>query len=366
MKVLIINAIVYTSETGDIPRVNSIRDTMIYDQCLAFAKAGHEVTLYAAEPYKPLEASGGGNAGTDEYPFDIVWGKCAVTGVFLPNRLPWMPELKKYLKQNKFDLIISSEVFSFGTLYAYKQQKENLIVWHEIAKHQKMMHQIPSKIWYNVIAKHIMKKLHVVARSVEAREFIRRYCSNTEDTVIDHGVNLSKFGLETSKDNQFAVCSQLIPRKRIDGIIKAFKAFAATNDDLLYIIGSGEEEGRLKELVREEGLEEKVVFTGKLSHSELMPILAKSQALLVNTIQDNNMISIVESIAVGTPVLTTCVPHNASYIDEFKLGIAKDEWGSDELRTMVEQNTYFVNNCAEYRERLSTDYRVRQFIELMK
>lgn len=54
MKILIINAIVSTAETAQIPKVSSIEDTMIYNQCLAFVKAGHEVTLYAAEPYKPV------------------------------------------------------------------------------------------------------------------------------------------------------------------------------------------------------------------------------------------------------------------------------------------------------------------------
>jgi 1,2-diacylglycerol 3-alpha-glucosyltransferase len=54
MKVLIINAILYTSETADIKRVNSIKDTMFYDLCLAFKALGAEPVLFAAEPYKPV------------------------------------------------------------------------------------------------------------------------------------------------------------------------------------------------------------------------------------------------------------------------------------------------------------------------
>ena len=40
MKVLIVNPILYTSETENIKRVESITDTMIYDLCLAFKKKG--------------------------------------------------------------------------------------------------------------------------------------------------------------------------------------------------------------------------------------------------------------------------------------------------------------------------------------
>ena len=50
-KVLVINPILYTAETNRIPRVDSIKDTMIYTMCLGFLRAGHEVTLIAAEDY---------------------------------------------------------------------------------------------------------------------------------------------------------------------------------------------------------------------------------------------------------------------------------------------------------------------------
>ena len=185
MKVLIINAILYTAETKEIPKIKTIKDTMIYDLCLAFYQEGHDVTLYAAEPYKPI--------AQEDYPFRIEWGRCVLPQVFYPNKLPWMPGIKKFLKKNKYDLIISSEVFSVNTYYAYRYDRHKTIAWHEIAKHQAMMRKIPSKCWYNVMAKHVMKGLHVVARSVEAKAFIKQYCTNVEECVIDHGVNLDKF-----------------------------------------------------------------------------------------------------------------------------------------------------------------------------
>ena len=45
MKVLVINPIMYTSETKNIKRAASIKDTMMYDFCLAFHEMGHSVTL---------------------------------------------------------------------------------------------------------------------------------------------------------------------------------------------------------------------------------------------------------------------------------------------------------------------------------
>ena len=53
MKVLILNSILFTAENNIIPKVKSIKDTMIYNLCVGFKNLGHEVTLAAAADYKP-------------------------------------------------------------------------------------------------------------------------------------------------------------------------------------------------------------------------------------------------------------------------------------------------------------------------
>lgn len=350
----------YTSETKQIKRAPSIKDTMMYDLCLAFHQKGHQVTLIAAEPYKPTTA--------EEYPFKVLWFDCKLKKVFLPHRLPYMPQTHKYIKKygEKYDLIISSEVFSINSLYAYRAAPQKTIVWHELAKHNALMKKIPSKVWYNVITKLFMNNAHVVARSNEAKAFIKQYCKNTEDSIIDHGVNLDKFTAKSEKSNCFTVCSQLIGRKRIDGILKKFSAYLKKFDEeaKLYIIGNGELENDLKALTKNLSIEDNVIFTGKLSHEELMPILADSKALLINTVKDNSMISIVESIAVGTPVLTTDVPLNSAYIKKYKLGIAKSKWDENDLDEISRNSQMYVKNCMDYRESLSTKSNVDKFISL--
>ncbi len=64
-KVLVINPILYTAESNRIPRVDSIKDTMIYSMCLGFLRAGHEVVLAAAVDYRPVKE--------EEYPFPVLW-----------------------------------------------------------------------------------------------------------------------------------------------------------------------------------------------------------------------------------------------------------------------------------------------------
>lgn len=357
MKVLVINPIMYTSETKNIKRAVSIKDTMMYDFCLAFHEMGHSVTLVGGEPFKPSER--------EDYPFEVLWWNCECQKICLSHCLPFMPETYKCVKQHRteYDLIITSEVFSLNSLMAYRAAPDKTIIWHELAKHNAIMRKIPSKVWYGIVARLFMRNAKVVARSAEARNFVKRYCHNTDDNVIDHGVNLDKFKATMTKNNCFVVCSQLIERKKIDGILEKFANYLKRYDSScrLYIIGEGELKEKLQIMAQTLGVSQNVIFTGKMTHDALLPILSKARALLVNTVKDNNMISIVESIAVGTPIVTTDIPLNASYIKEYQLGIAKRQWDENDMHEVVSNNELYVRNCMEYRYKLSTKQRVEQF-----
>ena len=56
MNILILNPILFTAEHNIIPKVKSIKDTMIYNMCLGFIQLGHNITLAAAEEYHPTES----------------------------------------------------------------------------------------------------------------------------------------------------------------------------------------------------------------------------------------------------------------------------------------------------------------------
>ena len=88
MKVLVINPIMYTSETKNIKRAASIKDTMMYDFCLAFHEMGHSVTLVGGEPFKPTKS--------ETYPFEVLWWECKCQKVCMPHCLPFMPETYRY------------------------------------------------------------------------------------------------------------------------------------------------------------------------------------------------------------------------------------------------------------------------------
>ena len=99
----------------------------MYDFCFAFHDMGHDVTLVGGGSFKPHN--------NEDYPFRVLWWKCIGQRLFMPHRLPYMPETRRYIKKHKdeFDLIISSEVFSINSLVAYRCASDKVIIWHELA-----------------------------------------------------------------------------------------------------------------------------------------------------------------------------------------------------------------------------------------
>lgn len=365
MKVLIINPILYTCETSNIKKVNTIKDTMIYNLCLAFKNMGHQPTLVAAKDYKPIVE--------EKYDFNIEFLETKYIKIFKPNCFPLLRGLNRYLKTNKdyYDLIVTGEVFSMSSLFASIILPQKTIIWHELAKHNNILKKIPSKIWYNIIARIFQKNVRVVPRSKNAYNFISKYCSNVCEEYIDHGVNLTEFIGNTEKKEQFVILSQLIKRKRIDGIIRIFDEFIkkVNSNYLLYIIGEGSEEKNLIELTKQLGISDKVIFKGFMMHKDAIPILCESKALLVNTQKDNSMVSIVEALATCTPIITTDIPYNVDYIEKSELGLVKKEISYLDLKEITENNNFYVKQCEKYREKISNEYKVKQFekqYEIMK
>ena len=359
MKILILNPLLYSGSNNEIPKVDTIKDTMIYSMCLGFKSLGHQVTLVAMECYKPVK--------DEVYDFEILFFKTNCDRIW-NAALPLSFSLNRYIKENakKFDLIISSEVFAFHSLRAALAAPAKTVIWHELALHQRKFFKIPSKLWYNVIARLLMKNVFVIPRSEASMKFIRHYLKRVSDVPVEHGMDIEKFKCSEEKKNQFIVIAQLVKRKNIPSIIEKFQKYLAKYDKTskLLIAGRGELENELNSLIVSKNLSSNVSLLGFMNHEEMNNILPYSKAMLIDTKQDNNMVSIPESIVSGTPVITNSVPTNSYLIELNHVGIVKD-WNEDDMNTVATHSEY-VGNCIKMRERLSNTHQAKLMINLFK
>lgn len=357
MKILVLNPILFTPEKNVIPEVDSIKDTMIYTMCMGFKEAGHEVTLAAIADYKPR--------GNEKNDFEILYfknnGNREMAAV-----LPFSWSMRNYIRKNKdrFDLIVCSEVFGFHTLFAAMAAPEKTLAWQELSVLQKKFKRLPAKFWHHIIVPLFMKNVLVVPRSTLARAFIRKYMPRVTEEVVEHGMNLDKFVAGLPKKKQFIVVSQLIPRKNIASIIDKFSRFCRkySMDYKLLICGRGAERENLERQIKELGMENNIEMLGFRSHKEIGVMMAESQAMLIDTFQDANMITIPEAVVAGTPVITNRVP-TTDLIDGHGTGIRKDGWNEDDLWEVATHTSYH-ENCMKMRQRLSNINQAKALVRL--
>lgn len=130
---------------------------------------------------------------------------------------------------------------------------------------------------------------HYIARRI--RKTWRR-----DAAVIPPPVNLERFSVAQEKKDYYVVVSRLVPYKRIDLVVEAFRSMPERK---LIVIGGGTD----LELVREKaGDAPNIAIKGHVSDSELQSTLGGARAFVYAGEEDFG-ISLVEAQAAGTPVI---------------------------------------------------------------
>lgn len=108
--------------------------------------------------------------------------------------------------------------------------------------------------------------------------------------------------IATQHNNELLVAGRLIPLKNIATIIKIMPQLPDFN---LRIVGSGPQKNELLNLTKSLQLTKRVSFIDGVSHNELASIITQSYLVLVPSISDISPNIVLESIALGKPVVVT-------------------------------------------------------------
>ncbi len=128
---------------------------------------------------------------------------------------------------------------------------------------------------------------HFIARRIE--KSYRR-----EAEVIYPPVSIDNFTLHEKKEAFFVTASRLVPYKRVDLIVEAFRSL---QDKQLFVIGQGPEKKRL-----EKSAPPNVTFLGHVTQEVLQDYLKRAQAFIYAAVEDFG-IAPLEAQACGTPVI---------------------------------------------------------------
>jgi len=165
----------------------------------------------------------------------------------------------------------------------------------------KLLAPIIRQIWKNAAA--------VVANSTGLRTLAMKTDSHIPIQIINNGIDTKEFAVRRDRaDDRVIVLSvaRLIRRKGLIDLINAIPEVLNGCPDLLVrIIGVGNLEDELHELVRKLGVAEYVEFLGYIPHAQLAEYYTTSDLFVLPSWSEGMSNTILEAMAAGLPIITT-------------------------------------------------------------
>lgn len=167
------------------------------------------------------------------------------------------------------------------------------------------------------------KPVNIIPNPVELEAF-----SPDKITEADKKAFREKFGIRPDETIAIFV-GRLGREKSVDVLLDYWAEEISPQDNLrLVVIGDGPELSNLQKQARALQIDNTVVFTGKVEHSDLPPYIASGDIYVTASLSDTNSISMLEGMAAGLPVLQRY-----------------DELNKDQVREGV--NGYVFRNASE-------------------
>lgn len=163
----------------------------------------------------------------------------------------------------------------------------------------------------------------------------------------------SEFGFNDS-DFVFVSIGELSVRKNHKVVIKAIEKIKNNNIKYL-IVGMGDEETRLKQLVNDLGVSNRVVFAGY--RSDVYAILHSMDGFVFPSLQEGLPVALMEAMASGLPIVCSKIRGNIDLIDNGKGGFLYD---CNDIDGFADGMTRIVSGEGVFMGKFNSDY-IQQF-----
>lgn len=289
---------------------------------------------------------------------------------------------KKLVRENKYDLTHSFFTVPCGYI-SYKLWKKYKLPYivslrgsdvpgysERFTFLYKFITPIIKKIWKNAY--------FVIANSQGLCELALKSAPQKEIGVIYNGIDIVEFFPDLSKkdkDKFTIICvSRVTPRKGIRFLIQAFSILLKRYDYLkLIIVGDGNERLSLEDLVQGLGINDKVVFTGPISHDKVSEYYQKSSIFVLPSLNEGMSNTMLEALACGLPLVATDTGGTKELVVDNKNGFIVKMKDSNDLAEKIEK--FLLNKNLEENmgkesrllaEKLSWENVAREYTDLYK
>lgn len=109
----------------------------------------------------------------------------------------------------------------------------------------------------------------------------------------------------TGRQARFLFAGRLVPYKVPEAVVRAFVTSDKLQDSLLHIVGDGPEEPRLRQIVTDAGAEDRVIFEGRKTQTEVAEHMRRCDAFVFPSIRELGAGVVIEAMASGMVCLVT-------------------------------------------------------------
>ena len=371
MKILIISQYYYPEQF----QINEIAQELVH--------RGHEVTVVCGLPNYPkgkiFEGYGteDGRRKMEDVYFQrtgvkVIHCDCVPRGhnpiQLIRNYYSFSKESKKVVRTlpGDYDVVLGYQLSPITSMLAaleYKKLHGSPVVFYTLdiwpVSAEAMLHGKKNLIywWLKRLSKKIYKGAdRILVTSRPFIDYLNRTLSIPTEIMAylpQHaGTEMLEMDLR-SEDNgiaDFMFAGNLGRGQRIDVIIKAAMILGARKDYKIHLVGDGRMRLELEQMVKENGLEENVVFYGNQKREDMPSFYKKADALLI-TLRGNNEVGntmpgkLQMYMTTGKPILGAINGAAAEVIEQAQCGSCVKAGDYEGLAQLME---YYIKHPKEY------------------
>jgi glycosyltransferase involved in cell wall biosynthesis len=190
------------------------------------------------------------------------------------------------------------------------------------------------KIWHRAII--------TVAKCKGEAEMIYKVSRQVEIDLIPNGVDLDVFQPGDPIPDEGAlrlICvARLIERKGQHHLIRVIESLQQQGLDLeLELVGTGDEEGKYKDLAKQLGISDRVKFLGYVPRQDIPALYRKAHVFVLPSFNEGMSVSTLEAMASGLPVVVTNTGGTEELVHDRVNGYVF-EWGDTEALSIHLKN----------------------------
>lgn len=258
--------------------------------------------------------------------------------------------IDKIIKQRNLDLL--NIHCGPGGVFLFEKPKNVKIVATSHHTYWQQSNYISQDSWKKIFISFEKKTYEIadkiIAVSPSTKNIIVNKYKIPEDkiTIIPNGIDTNKFHpIDIKKiPKSLLFVGRLDKRKGVDFLVKSMPEIIKKIPDVkLYIGGKGELEDWIKKYIEENNLEKNIKLLGFIPEEDLNKWYNKVELVVVPSIFEGFGLTVIESMAAGTPVIGTNVDGIRDIIKNKKLLFTKESLSKTITRHFKNSKSFSIN-----------------------